>query len=253
MTDACEYDTGFAANGASVIDDVQDNSLRNEGGFSEWHYPLDLFEFYDSATMHTKPAKRPLKQVLGRLGIAFAVLVALTGLAWFGWMIHDYRKTHSEDSSQYLASQLPRIPAQPWSAPLYHDQAVTQHLQVYCIALEAPEKCRRITEQGARYQLEDDVCRDIATNGPAYDPYKPEKHNDQPQAPQQAPSAPQVAQAGIDGQSSWRAGVGRMPISLPAPCCGTQIHGVLGRGQVTVSSLLLIRFWNGSRNIETII
>lgn len=226
-------------------DDVQDNSLRNEGGFSEWHYPADLYEFYDSATQHTKRAKRPFKQVMGRIGIAFAALVALAGVVWFGWMVHNYRSTHAKSfaadkqapaisplspqgargpaqyrtAAEYLAAQMPRIPAQPWSAPLYDGQAVTQHPQVYCIAPEAPGKCRCITDQGTRYQLEEDVCRTIANNGPAYDPYKPEKRRDdappqQPQ-PQQQPGQ-QVAQASPDASTSdWKSGVGTAAYQPP--------------------------------------
>lgn len=226
-------------------DDVQDNSLRNEGGFSEWHYPADLYEFYDSATQHTKRAKRPLKQVLGRIGIGFAVTVALSGLAWFGWMIHSYRSEHAKadnakpvaamaspsgaqgargvqgytTTAQYLAAQLPRIASQPWSAPLYDGQAVTQHPQIFCISQQEPSKCRCITEQGTRYQLEEDVCRSVALNGPAYDPYKPEKRQNDVQNPQQQSAevsqAPGTAVADLGGESSWKPGVGAATYQPP--------------------------------------
>ncbi|WP_266182160.1 zonular occludens toxin domain-containing protein [Dyella humicola] len=231
-------------------DDVQDNALRNEGGFSEWHYPARLYEFYDSATMHTKRAKRPLKQVLGRLGLAFAGLVALGGLGWFAWAIHDYQKNHAgklteapstpqaqaspfsgsagskpngyATTREYVAAQMPRVITQPWSAPLYDGQAVTQHPQIFCASEVKPGKCRCITEQGTRYVMEEDVCRDIVENGGAYDPFKPDRRRDDvppPQPSQQAAGAIGQATPVVMESSGWKTGVGpdsyQPPGSMP--------------------------------------
>jgi hypothetical protein len=38
-------------------------------------------------------------------------------------------------TKDYVAQQIPRVPSQPWSAPLYDGQAVTQHPRVFCAEL----------------------------------------------------------------------------------------------------------------------
>ncbi|WP_036129318.1 hypothetical protein [Luteibacter mycovicinus] len=38
--------------------------------------------------------------------------------------------------------------------------------------------CHCITEQGTRYTLALDICLNVAKNGPAYDPFKPERRKD---------------------------------------------------------------------------
>jgi hypothetical protein len=52
---------------------------------------------------------------------------------------------------------------------------VTAHPQVYCALMVDTDDCHCMTEQGTRYLMPKDVCKSIAIDGPAYDPFKPEK------------------------------------------------------------------------------
>jgi hypothetical protein len=208
-------------------DDIQEAALRSQGEFKEWHYPVELFDWYTSATQHTKRTKRPLKQLLGRLGVVFAALVFVGFVGYVAYAIRNYNAKKAQvdalpvisasnpmrtatgggprsapiSTKDYLVAQLPRIPSQPWSAPLYDGQAVTQHPRVWCIAPEIPDPCRCITEQGTRYAMDDALCRQLATGGGTYDPYLPEKR-DRDTAPAPMPTAQQVMGAAVPAQSS---------------------------------------------------
>jgi hypothetical protein len=202
-------------------DDVQDNALRQSGEFSEWHYDPSLYEFYTSSTMHTKRAKRPMKQVMGRVALVFAGVCMLALLGVAGWKIYDYTNAPSilessksaiaaagvpsrsavsagsvsdravskySTTAEFVAAQIPRVAAQPYSAPIYDGQAVTSHPQVFCIRVEDEEDCSCITEQGTRYAVNNAMCRELAEYGPPYDPFKPQKADVAVQQSQQAPS-----------------------------------------------------------------
>lgn len=180
-------------------DDIQDSSLRQNGEFKEWPYPTRLYQFYKSASLHTKTAKRPWKMVLARWTLRVLAVVAVVVLGVVGWRIYHggkvidearaggisssspraaspsgRRVTSDMTPAEYVELQRPRVPTQPWSAPLYDGQSVTQHPQVWCIAVVPPGGCRCITEQGTRYTMPDADCRTLAAGGSAYDPYKRE-------------------------------------------------------------------------------
>ncbi|SKB73696.1 zonular occludens toxin domain-containing protein [Luteibacter sp. 22Crub2.1] len=194
-------------------DDVQENALRSQGEFSEWKYPAHLYQFYKSATMHTKRAKRSSSQVKARIWgvvsiVCFLILAAFVVVIWRKYQASKHapgdviaaaddgrpsdkgplpaepakRSSGSpvrwENPGQYVQAQVPRIPSQPWSAPLYDGQQVTTHPQVYCIAKGDDSDCHCITEQGTRYTMPMDICLNVAKNGPAYDPFKPERRQD---------------------------------------------------------------------------
>lgn len=186
-------------------DDVQDSALRMLGEFKEWKYPVHLYPFYKSATMHTKRAKRPWYQVKARIAgvVAVVMFAAVIGFGIYvfkhgdmlgpsvpkveGKQVADapapVRQPPSDvkkpqTPAQYVEAQMPRIPSQPWSAPLYDGQQVTAHPQVYCVAKGDDSDCHCITEQGTRYVLALDICLTVAKYGPAYDPFKPERPRD---------------------------------------------------------------------------
>jgi zona occludens toxin len=201
-------------------DDVADTAARATGEFVEWHYPKEYYGKYVSATQHTKRIKRPLKQVIARAAVWVSVAIMVGGLGWVGWFIYAKRdlagKAFSAKPSgsvsalqpgqvgpsmatdghpvystpkEYVMAQVPRVESMPWSAPIYDGQAVTQHPRLFCMAVERPGRCACITEQGTRYRASDAVCRQIASDGPPYDPYLPQKQLDQPPAPAAAVDA----------------------------------------------------------------
>lgn len=220
-----------------VHDDVQDNALRAAGEFKEWHYPVRLYQHYKSATQHTKRAKRPFRQTLGRIGLVAVGLVFLGMAVIGGRMMYrgvtgakegfshkssahtpepvtrnaarssaSGRPDHVLTAAEYAAQQIPRIAAQPWSAPIYDGQAVTQHPRVFCIAPAEPVPgCKCITDQGTHYEADETLCRKLALEGGTYDPYLPERTDEAP--PSAAPvvaGAPTLAAAAL-------------PLGIPGP------------------------------------
>ncbi|PJK13302.1 zonular occludens toxin family protein [Lysobacteraceae bacterium NML07-0707] len=86
-------------------------------------------------------------------------------------------------AADYLARFTPRIPSQPWSAPIYDDLTVPPEApRVMCMSSSAGlradgvyrgESCTCMTEQGTRYEMGDDLCRHIARWG-QYEPFRDE-------------------------------------------------------------------------------
>lgn len=89
-------------------------------------------------------------------------------------------------TEQYVASFQPRIPSQPWSAPVYDGKLnlSSEPPRIFCMA-SAPgyvndgayrenSTCTCLTEQGTRYQLEQAVCVQVARVG-QYEPYYAER------------------------------------------------------------------------------
>ncbi|WP_182267811.1 zonular occludens toxin domain-containing protein [Stenotrophomonas maltophilia] len=112
-------------------------------------------------------------------------------------------------TSDYVESLMPRIAAQPWSAPIY-DAALSvpaEPPRLFCMAAgegtdamgeRQGESCTCVTEQGTRYTVTFDTCTMIARHG-QYEPYrKPDRSSGalgQPSVPQQ-PAAPPPGIAG---------------------------------------------------------
>ena len=115
-------------------------------------------------------------------------------------------------TADYVAQQVPRVVSQPWSAPIYDSQTVTQHPQVWCIAPELPDRCRCITEQGTRYEMPQLECRRYAETGGSYDPYRPDRRQgDAPRDSTPPPAPPADLAAGSAVAASG------MPVGIPAP------------------------------------
>jgi zona occludens toxin len=124
-------------------DDVQDSSLRQLGEFNEWPYPQHLYQFYKSASLHTKCATRSNEQVKGRIAKYIALSIVAGFLVVLGWAAWKWKhpdttsgvagnKALSKDMAvvqssakkwsttrDYVLDQAPRIASQPWSAPIY--------------------------------------------------------------------------------------------------------------------------------------
>ncbi|SEP38060.1 zonular occludens toxin domain-containing protein [Rhodopseudomonas pseudopalustris] len=88
----------------------------------------------------------------------------------------------------YVDKFLPRIPSQPWSAPVY-DGALSlpaEPPRIFCMSSLGGENglgeqdkpsCTCVTEQGTRYELADEpTCRMVARSG-QYEPYLPKRED----------------------------------------------------------------------------
>lgn len=232
-------------------DDIQDQALRSSGDFTEWHYPAELFGYYTSATQHTKAIKRPLKRLIARIVLLGLGVVFLAFLGYVGWLVFhndsiaELNGTASVDVPpvdsvpsvtrrdadaapltvrQWIEAQLPRVPTQPYSAPLYDGQAVTRHPRIFCIAVEPPDPCVCMTEQGTRYALDDTACRAFVDAGGIYDPFLPEDRHQHAQLPP-PPVVPAVSPVAVDP------GLAMSGVPAPRPAgVGSQVYMPPGYG-----------------------
>lgn len=91
---------------------------------------------------------------------------------------HDTRTRGTIDD--YLADFMPRIAAQPWTAPAYDAAPLAPHPpRLFCMKSGMGEgadgevrgaSCRCMTDQGTRYALDWETCITVAENG-QYEPY----------------------------------------------------------------------------------
>ncbi|WP_313443523.1 zonular occludens toxin domain-containing protein [Stenotrophomonas sp.] len=88
---------------------------------------------------------------------------------------------------EYVDQYLPRIPSQPWTAPVYENSLSlpNEPPRLFCMSSLGGENgmgkiddpsCSCVTEQGTVYDLEESTCRYIARRG-QYEPYLPRREN----------------------------------------------------------------------------
>ncbi|SET24767.1 zonular occludens toxin domain-containing protein [Stenotrophomonas indicatrix] len=87
----------------------------------------------------------------------------------------------------YVDQFIPRIPSQPWSAPVYADALTvpSEPPRLFCMSslgglnglseVDGPS-CSCVTEQGSSYDLDESTCRFVARRG-QYEPYLPRREN----------------------------------------------------------------------------
>ncbi len=88
---------------------------------------------------------------------------------------------------EYVDQFLPRIPSQPWTAPVYENSLSlpSEPPRLFCMSslggqnglgqIDDPS-CSCVTEQGTAYDLDESTCRYIARRG-QYEPYLPRREN----------------------------------------------------------------------------
>jgi len=176
------------------FDDPQSQATRDRGTAVVWRYPKHLYAMYKSATMHTVKPRIPFRMkaipvlvlVVAALGVyAFSTIAefgsqdqldavtASAGVAAVGEAPGGSSRARPKHLTveDYVAMQMPRIAAQPWSAPIFDDREPSSEPELYCIASETL-KCICHTEQGTRYQLEARECLRIVHGGGTYNPFR---------------------------------------------------------------------------------
>jgi hypothetical protein len=88
-------------------------------------------------------------------------------------------------TEEYVAALVPRVPSQPWSAPIYDSKlsVSSEPPRLFCMLADPGEmeggyrensSCTCLTEQGTRYRLEISTCATIAREG-QYEPFFQER------------------------------------------------------------------------------
>lgn len=151
----------------------------------------EAMQCYKSAELHT--VKRSIPRYLV-IGAALLVSIPLLGYASY-WAMHragdkatvaEPSKSPAKASSStdalsgrdrvdtlraqdFAKWMRPRVEGLPWSAPMFDHLEVKATPQLFCVAVD-DGRCVCHTEQGTRYEVKADRCREIAANG-IYNPF----------------------------------------------------------------------------------
>jgi hypothetical protein len=232
--------------------DPYDESQREKAEEEIWAFPQDLYGRYKSATLHTATYKF---RVPRKIWSALSMLIVGLLVAWGLW-IFVFKPLGKKKDDQpapagaaiaqaltsaggppaaapltvraYLRRLQPRVPAMPWSAPAFDGREVVSEPRLFCASAQAgldadgvhrEASCTCLTEQGTRYRINKADCRDLASNGEAYNPFR------QPLAAQTTAAAPATAEAAPRSNSGPSiamltapqiAGYGDIAVGIPA-------------------------------------
>lgn len=176
--------------------------VRAKAGFEVWDHPQHMYDWYDSAEVHTEKPKVPWRQRINKL---FYVVAALL-MVWVAWSLYSWltgdngvsaagKKTSAAESKslasmfggggrsekksyanadEYLRAHKARVPEMPWSMPALDDEEPKVEPELFCMASgdDWERTCHCQTEQGTRYLMPQADCESMARWGPAYNPFK---------------------------------------------------------------------------------
>lgn len=134
------------------------------------------------------------------------------------------QKVKWSSTEEYITAHVPRVPAMPWSAPVYDDASITAQPELYCMASSAgqggqgehlDDSCICLTEQGTPYRIGPGECRFIARHGTPYNPYRVVR-DDRGGSQGVAAGASGVAPASSEGKPA-----GDVNIAVGAPANGS--------------------------------
>lgn len=184
-----------------VQPDPYDERVRDKAEEEIWSYPKDLYKRYRSATLHTASHKF---KVPARVWKGLSMVIAFIVAVWLVWIFIvkpgvDKRSKAAEPTvaataaggpapfgaappaaqpltpDEYAQQLRPRIPAQPWSAPVFDGRSVVSKPELYCMSSGTTAQdttCTCVTEQGTKHHIRLDLCVLIAREGPQYNPYR---------------------------------------------------------------------------------
>lgn len=192
----------------------KDYARKQAVSIKRWKLPKKLFEYYQSATMHTVKRRIPLKLV-GAVAVLVFLAVALVNLVKFGMDFGDDDKmsenspggsslsmasmyepvsnapfqtpnipligTDGWDShkdlvrSQYFSTRVEPIEGLPWTQPIFDE--VTQPVtfpKPRCVLVEAEDECICHSQQSTRMDIPFEYCAHFAVAG-FFDPTIPDE------------------------------------------------------------------------------
>lgn len=170
--------------------DVQSVGARGRSDGTIWKMPSALFPLYQSASLHTVKRKLPWKLLaipvllVGAIGMAVLAYASVKGLGAAKPTAAPSaeptpQRGGGRDSSapltfsspaDYAAAFTPRIPAHPWSAPVFDGRRPVSEPDLLCVASEA-KGCQCYTEQITRVKVPLLQCLRVAREG-VYNPFR---------------------------------------------------------------------------------
>lgn len=181
-------------------EDVKSRAVRAAGQRQRWKYPRECFDMYKSSTMHTMKRRLPwqywLMIVAGVLAIPM-IWYAIHRVVGLRHISQDAGVSPAASSTarpsfsvggekvrwatveDYVKDHIPRVANQPWSAPVFDQEAIAAKPDLLCIEYHRVIKgvdqqlCSCYTEQVTPYDLHSlSECRRYARDG-VYNPRRP--------------------------------------------------------------------------------
>lgn len=183
-------------------DDVKSRAVRALAQRERWRYPRECFALYQSSTVHTMKRRLPWQYwlMIGAAVLAIPLIwyaihrivglrhlsqdvgvspVASGSAARPGFSVGGER-TRWATVEDYVKDHIPRVANQPWSAPVFDQEAVAAKPDLLCMEHEDPSGtpdargvkmlCSCYTEQVTPYELHSlEECRRYARHG-VYNP-----------------------------------------------------------------------------------
>lgn len=194
------------------------NSSSTNGTSSQSKFPKEVYEWYESATIHTNKKKIPK--------VVWMFIIALCVIAFFTWQSYrnvvaigdkgtkketataadgtatsapaekELIKLSAED---WMALRKPRLPEFPHTAAAYDDVTKPTTAPYPAACVQSKEKCKCYTQQATVMFISLSTCKQIVENGYFMD----WQEQRQQQQPMQQPRM-QQAQQQVDQQPSYR-------------------------------------------------
>ncbi|MHA6203500.1 zonular occludens toxin domain-containing protein [Dyella soli] len=157
---------------------------------SRHKYSRDAMASYKSAELHTVKPRVPK---FLKIAAALLVIIPILGAAGYYAMHHAANTAGSSDGpsgstvslphgpsapkdadeelrrTSFATWMKPRVDGLPWSAPMFDHLEVKATPQLFCVAVD-DGRCTCHTEQGTRYAVPADRCRQIVADG-LYNPF----------------------------------------------------------------------------------
>ena len=159
-----------------------------------WAYPVEVFQWYESAEVHTVQRKRPWQRyalyaaplvVLGLIGVAVWKLGSLAtapgelvgGQAgvpgaspagqqdWQSGGQAAGARGRVMTAREYVQARAPRIDGLPWTAPAYDEITKPVRVAMPAACLEMAGRCRCYSQQATPVNVGVALCRAIVANG----------------------------------------------------------------------------------------
>lgn len=180
----------FGAKASNIHEwgEVRDQPDKNRAGSQEtfWKYPKEVFDYYKSAELHTHKFRLPPRIYF----LLFAPLfVGACIWGFYNWWSKSsgVRENPVEISAakpstaraaesapaggkktfmEYVAEYQPRIKGLMHTAPIYDDVTKPVDAPVPAGCVDSKKTgCRCYTQQGTRYETNEDICRQILRDG----------------------------------------------------------------------------------------
>ena len=224
---------------------------RDTADMKQWLYPSEYYNYYVSATRHTKKLKMPpwLRKLVicAVIGIPLVIWIVYKFATMFYDATQESQGKHHPASKTELAAQaiardaegvrpqapmtqeqylkrfVPRVASMPWSAPAYDDRKPQTNPELYCVTIQSDnsETCRCYTEQATRYEVDAATCWHNVEFG-SYNPFRaPPEDKDRRRGRQDAddlptrPAAASPAIAPVAGISTGRDRATATPYTPP--------------------------------------